>query len=70
MALHCEVWSLDPNQSLSEWIMLYAVRETNTRPLANASTFPAGRVENWPGQVEACIEQIRDLTFRASVPEV
>ena len=46
------------------------VRKTYARPLANASTFWAGRVENWPGQVEFCIEHIRDIWFRVSAPEI
>ena len=52
------------------WYVKYlTVRETYARPL-NASTFWAGRVENWPGQVEFCIEHIRDICFRASAPEI
>ena len=35
------------------------MRETNACPLANASAFWAGRVENWSGHVEFCIEHIR-----------
>ena len=34
--------------------------------LANSSAFWAGRVENWLGQVEFCIEHISDIRFRAS----
>ena len=40
--------------------------ETNARPLANASENLAGRVENRPGQVEFCIDYIRDCPVRAS----
>ena len=47
-----------------------AVRETNARPVANASAFWAGRVENWPGQVEFCIEHIRNICLRASAPKI
>ena len=37
--------------------------------LANASAFWAGRVENWLGQVEFCIEHKGHL-FSASGPEI
>ena len=47
-----------------------SVRETDTCPLANASAFWAGRVENWPGQVEFYIEHIWDICFRASAPKI
>ena len=46
------------------------MKETNARPLANASVFWAGRVENWPGQLEFYIEHIRDICFRASAPKI
>ena len=46
------------------------VRETNTCPLANASALWAGWVENWSGQVEFSIEQIRDLYFWASAAKI
>ena len=46
------------------------VRETSARPLANGSAFWAGQVENWPGQVEFCIEHIRDIYFWASAPKM
>ena len=44
-------------------ITIFAVRETNTRPLANASAFWAGQVENCPGRVKFCIEHIRGICF-------
>ena len=44
--------------------------ETNARPLANASAFWAGWVENWPGGVDFCIEQIRNICFWASAPKI
>ena len=50
--------------------MGYTLRETNTRPLPNASAFWAGRVENLPGRVEFCTEHIRDIWFGASAPEI
>ena len=39
------------------------VRETKAHPLANASAFLAGWVENWPGWVEFCIDYIRGICF-------
>ena len=48
----------------------WTVRETNALPLANASAFLAGRVENWLGQVKFCIEHIRDICFRASAGKI
>ena len=44
--------------------------ETNARPLANASENLAGRVENRPGQVEFCIDSIRDCPVRASAKKI
>ena len=41
----------------------WAVRETNARPLANASAFWAGRVENRPGRVDFCIEHFQFPTL-------
>ena len=38
--------------------------------LTNASALRAGRVENWPGQVEFCVEHIKDFCFQASAPEI
>ena len=49
---------------------IFAVRETNARPLANARAFWAGRVENWPGQVKFCIEHITSICFQVSAPEI
>ena len=46
------------------------VRETNARLIANARAFWAGQVENWPGQVEFCIEHIRDIRFRVSASKI
>ena len=53
-------------------IVIFActVREINARPLANANAFWAGGVENWPGQVDFCIEHTRDICFRVSVPKI
>ena len=43
------------------------MRETDARSLAvDVSAFWAGRVENWPGWVEFCIEHIRDICFQMS----
>ena len=44
--------------SVVYWDLWITVRETNTRPLANANAFWTGWVENWPGWVEFCIEHI------------
>ena len=38
--------------------------------LANASAFWAGQVENWPGQVEFCIEHIKNVCRQASAPKI
>ena len=62
-----------PNQEDSEEedkADVRTVRQTIARPLANASAFWAGRVENWPGQVKFCIEYITSICFRASAPEI
>ena len=53
-------------QILSSHYLPLTVRATNARPLANASAFWAGRVENWPGRVDFCMEHIRDTCFRVS----
>ena len=47
------------------------VRETNAHTLTICA-FWAGRVENWPGCVEFCIEHIRDecSSFGVSAPEI
>ena len=51
-------------------LQILTVRETNAHPLANVSAFWAGQAENWPGQVEFCIEHIRETCFGASAPEI
>ena len=53
-----------------EPMLTYSVRETNARPLANVSAFWAGRVENWPGQVEFCVKHVKDFCFQASAPKI
>ena len=47
-----------------------SVRETNASLLTNARAYWAGRVENWPGQVEFYIEHITDICFQTSAPEI
>ena len=44
-------------------IQVLPERETNARPLTNASALWDRNVENWPGQVEFCIEHIKDTFF-------
>ena len=55
-------------------VLIYTVdcfnSERNARPLANVSAFWAGQVENWPEQVEFCIENIKDICFWASTPKI
>ena len=51
-------------------LSLNAARETNTHPLLNLSAFWAGRVANWPGRVEFCVEYIKDICFQASPPKI
>ena len=53
-----------------DYVLVNSVRETNACPLANASAFWAGRVENWPEQVEFCIEHIRDTVLGSRAPEI
>ena len=48
VAGHTAMWTIESNSLLH-----MAVRE---KMLANASGFWAGQVENWPGQVEFCME--------------